>query len=94
MVEKRKAYRLLVGNPERKRPLRITRRRWVDVIRMDLGKTRWGGVHWIGLAQDRDNWRALVKPEMNLLVPQNSGKLSSGLTTDGLSRSAQHHRVS
>jgi hypothetical protein len=36
---------------------------------MDLGETGWGGVDWIGLAQDRDRWRALVNVVMNLRVP-------------------------
>jgi hypothetical protein len=54
----------------------------------------WGGVDWIGLAQDRDKWKALVNPVMNLRVPQNAGKLSSGYTIGGLSSSAQFHRVS
>jgi hypothetical protein len=45
---------LLVRKPERKRPLGIRRRRWVDNIKMDLGEIGWGGMNWIGLAQDRD----------------------------------------
>jgi hypothetical protein len=36
---------------------------------MDLGKIGWGGVEWIGVAQDRDNWRTLVNSVMNLRVP-------------------------
>jgi hypothetical protein len=36
---------------------------------MDLGEIRWGGVGWIGLAQDRDEWRAFVDMIMNLWVP-------------------------
>jgi hypothetical protein len=63
--EKRNAYRLLVG----KRPLGGPRRRWVDNIRMDLVEVGWGGVDWIGLAQDRDRWRALVNLVLNLQVP-------------------------
>jgi hypothetical protein len=55
MGEKRNAYRLLVGNLEG-RP----RRRWVDNVRMHLVEVEWGDVDWIGLAQDRDRWRALV----------------------------------
>jgi hypothetical protein len=47
-MEKRNAYRLLVGNPEGKRPLGRPRRRWVDNIRMDLGEVGWGDVDWIG----------------------------------------------
>jgi hypothetical protein len=41
----------------------------VDNIKMDLLETGWGGVDWIGLAQDRDKWRALVNAFMNLRVP-------------------------
>jgi hypothetical protein len=69
MGEKRNAYRLLVGKPEGKRPLGSPRRRWVDNIKMDLLETGWGGVDWIGLAQDRDKWRAHVNAIMNLRVP-------------------------
>jgi hypothetical protein len=69
MEEKRNAYRLLVGKPERKRPLGRPRRRWVDNIRMDLGEVGWGDVYWIGLAQDRNRWRALVNSVLNLRVP-------------------------
>jgi hypothetical protein len=69
MVEKRNAYRLLVGKPEGKRPLRRPRRRWVDNIRMDLGEVGWSDVDWIGLAQDRNRWRAFVNSVLNLQVP-------------------------
>jgi hypothetical protein len=60
MGEKRNAYRLLVGMPEGKRPLGRTRCRWVDNIRMNLGEVGWGDVDWIGLAKDRNRWRAVV----------------------------------
>jgi hypothetical protein len=66
MEEKRNAYRLLVGKPEGKRPLERLRRKWVYNIKIDLLKTGWGGVDWIGLAKDRDKWRALVNAVMNL----------------------------
>jgi hypothetical protein len=69
MGEKRNACRILVGKPEGKRPLGRPRRRWVDNIKMDLLEIDWGGVYWIGLAQDRDKWRALVNAVMNLRVP-------------------------
>jgi hypothetical protein len=69
MGEKRNVYRLLVGTPEGKRPLGRPRRRWVDNTRMDLGEVGWGDVDWIGLAKDRNRWRALVNSVMNLLVP-------------------------
>jgi hypothetical protein len=66
---KRNAYRILVGNPEGKRPLGRPKRRWVDNIKMDLREIRWDGEDWIDLAQDRDQRRALVKEVMNLRVP-------------------------
>jgi hypothetical protein len=65
----RNAYRLLIGKSEDMRPLRRPRRRWVDNIKMDLLEIGWGGVDWIGLAQDRDKWEALVNVVMNLRVP-------------------------
>jgi hypothetical protein len=67
--EKRNAYRLLVGKPEGKRPLLRARRRCVDNSRMDLGEVEWGDVDWIGLAQDRNRWRALVNSVLSLRVP-------------------------
>jgi hypothetical protein len=69
MREKRNAYRLLVGKPEGKRPLRRPRCRWVANIRMYLGEVGWSGVDWIGLAQDMNRWRALVNSVLNLRVP-------------------------
>jgi hypothetical protein len=68
MGEKSNAYRLLVGKPEGRRPLGSPRRRWVDDIRMDLVEVGWSDVGWIGLAQDRDRWRALVNSVLNLWV--------------------------
>jgi hypothetical protein len=69
MGEKRNAYRILVGNLEGKRPLGRPRRRWVENIKMDLIEIGWNDMDWIDLAQDRDQWRALVKALMKLLVP-------------------------
>jgi hypothetical protein len=63
------AYRILVGYLEVNRPLGRPRRRWVDNIKMDLRDIGWDGVDWIDLAQDRDQWRALVNTVMNLRVP-------------------------
>jgi hypothetical protein len=74
MGEERKVYRILVGKPERRRPLGRPRHRWEDVIRMDLMELGWGSVDWIQFAQDRDRWRALVNTVMNLrvLAPRSS----------------------
>jgi hypothetical protein len=94
MGEKRNDYRLLVGKPEGKRPLGRSRRRWVDNIMMYLGEVELGDVDWIGLAKDRNRWRALVNSVLNLRVPWNAGKLSGGLTSSGLSSGAQLHIVS
>jgi hypothetical protein len=59
----------LVGKAEGKRLLGRPRLRWVDDIRMDLGKEGWGDVDWIGLAKDRNRWRAVVNSVLNLRVP-------------------------
>jgi hypothetical protein len=64
--EKRNDCRLLVGKPEQRRPLGRPRRRWVDNIQMDIGEMGYGCVDWIGLARDRDRWRALVSSVMSL----------------------------
>jgi hypothetical protein len=66
MGEKRNAYRMLVGNPEGKRPLRRPRRKWVDSIKMDL---RYDWMDLIDLAQDRDQWTALMNTIMDFPVP-------------------------
>jgi hypothetical protein len=71
--EKRNAFRLLVGKPEEKRPLGRPRRRWMDNIRMDLVEVGRGDVDWIGLAQDRNMWRALVNLVLNLRFPKMLG---------------------
>jgi hypothetical protein len=69
MAEKRNVYRLLVGKPEEKKPLGRPRCRWIDNIKMDLLEIGGNVVDWIGLAQDRYRWRALVISVMNLRVP-------------------------
>jgi hypothetical protein len=69
LEEKRNAYRILVGKPEGKRPLGRPRHRWEDDIRIDLREIGWGGIDWIDLAQDRDQWRAFVNTAMNRRVP-------------------------
>jgi hypothetical protein len=67
--EKINAYRLLVGKPGGRRPLRRPRPRWVDKIGMGPVEVGWGDVDSIGLAQDKDRWRALVNSVLNLRVP-------------------------
>jgi hypothetical protein len=69
MGEKRNVYRLLVGKPEGKRPLGRPRHRWIDNIKMHLLEIGVIVVNWIGLAQDRYRWRALVNSVMKLWVP-------------------------
>jgi hypothetical protein len=59
----------LLERPEGKRPLGRSRLRWVDNIKMDLRGIGWGGMDWIDLAQDKDQWRALMNTVMNLRVP-------------------------
>jgi hypothetical protein len=69
MGKKRNAYGILVGKPEGKRPLGRPKRRWVNNIKIDLRKIGWVGMDWIDLAQDRDQWRALVNTVINHRVP-------------------------
>jgi hypothetical protein len=64
MGVKGNAYRMLVGKPEGKRPLGRQRRRWVDNVKVVLR----GGMDWIDLTQDRDQWRALVNTVMNVRI--------------------------
>jgi hypothetical protein len=66
---KRNACRILVGKPEEKRPLGRPRLRLVVNIKMDLREIGWDGMDWIDLAQDRDQWGALVNTVMNFRVP-------------------------
>jgi hypothetical protein len=66
-------YKILVGNPEGKRPLGRPRHRWEDSIKMDLREIGFGGLDWIYLVQNMDRWRALVNTAMNLLVPLKVG---------------------
>jgi hypothetical protein len=69
MGPKRNAYRILVGKPERKRPLSRPRHRWVENIIICLREIGWDGSDWMDLAQDRDRWRAFMSTVMNLRVP-------------------------
>jgi hypothetical protein len=66
--EGREAYRILIGKPERRKPLGRPRRRWEDNIKMDVREAGCGGINWIDLAQDRGRWRAVVNAVMNFRV--------------------------
>jgi hypothetical protein len=69
MGEDRGVHRVLVGRPEKKRPLRRSRRRWEDYINLDLQEVGGGRGDWMELAQDRDRWRALVGMVRDFRVP-------------------------
>jgi len=70
MGDRRGIYRVFVGKPEGKKPLRRPRLRWEENnIKMGLQEVGCGGLDWIKLAQDRGRWRAFVNAVMNLRVP-------------------------
>jgi hypothetical protein len=64
MGEMRNAYNILAGRSEGKKPIRRSKHRWEDNIRMYLREMGWEGVDWMHLAQDREHWRALVNTVM------------------------------
>jgi hypothetical protein len=66
MRNRRDAYRVLVGRPEGQSPLERPRCRWKEAIKMNLQEVGWGGADWIGLAEDRDRWQALVSVVINI----------------------------
>jgi hypothetical protein len=84
----------LPGQLEGKRPIRRPKCRSVVNIKMDLRQIWWGCMDCIDLAQDRDQWRVLLKMIMNLRVPYNVGKFLSSCTIGGFSRRAQLHEYS
>jgi hypothetical protein len=59
---------ILVRTPEGKKPLGRSNR-WVDNIKMDFREMGWGGMDWIDLAQNREQWRAHMTTVMNLRAP-------------------------
>jgi hypothetical protein len=93
-LTKRKAYRILAGTPEGKRPLGRRRWMWVNNIKMDLRVIGWDDTDCVYLVQDGDQWRALVKMVMNLRAPENAEKFLSSCTISGFSRRDQLHEVS
>jgi hypothetical protein len=72
MREMRNAYKILVGRPE-KRPHIRPRHSWEHNVRMDLREIGWEGLEWMHLAQDRDQWQAVVNTVMKLQVPKKAG---------------------
>jgi hypothetical protein len=89
--EKRNAYRIFVGKSEGKKSLERPRHRWVDNIKMDPREIEWDGTDWI--AQDRNQWRALVNTVMNFRIPQNTGNFLSSFVISGFPRRARFHEV-
>jgi hypothetical protein len=94
MGEERGMYRILVRKPEGKRPMGRPRRRWEDNIRIDHQEVGCGGMDWIGLAQYRDRWQALVNAVMNLRVQQNAGNFLTNCKPVSFSRRTLLHGVS
>jgi hypothetical protein len=87
-------YRVLVGKHEGKRPLGRHRSSWEDNIKMHRQDVGCGCRDWIGLARDRDRWRAPVKAVMNLRVTQNAGNFLTRCKTVSFPRRTLLHGVS
>jgi hypothetical protein len=65
----RRAYKVLEGKPEGRRPPGRPRHKWKDHTKMHLTEVGWGSMDWIDVDQHRDRWQALVNVVMNLRVP-------------------------
>ena len=76
MWESRVAYWVLVGKPEGRRTLERSKRRWENNIQMDLEEVVWGGMDWNHVAQNRDEWRAVVNAVLSIRIPSNAGNFS------------------
>jgi hypothetical protein len=94
MRETKNACRILVANPEGKRPLARPRHRWVNNIKMNHREVRWRGMDLNDLDQCRDEWRELLNTLMDFRIPENIGKFLSIYTAGGFSRRAQLHELS
>jgi hypothetical protein len=79
------------GKARRKETSRKTRRKWVDNIKIDLRDIACGGMDWIDLAQDMDQWRAHENVAINLRFPQTVGSFVECLHNRSFSRRAQLH---
>jgi len=94
MGERRGVCVVLVGKPERKRPLGRPKHRWEDNIKMVLQELGCGGMDWIELAQDRYRWWILVNAVMNLQVPYNVENFVTNIKAVSFSRMTVLHWVS
>jgi hypothetical protein len=94
MEEGRGVYRILVGRPERKRPLGRRRCRWEDNIKMDLREIRIDGANWIRLAQDRVQLRGFVNTNEPSGSIKEEGYCLTGSVTISFSKNIIHHGVS
>jgi hypothetical protein len=69
MEERKGTYKVLVGKPERRRPLGRLMRKWQNTIKINLRKVRWGDMDWTDLAQNRNGWQAFVNAVINIRFP-------------------------
>jgi hypothetical protein len=83
-----------MGKPEVKSPLGRPTRWWEDNIEMDFREIGWGGMDWIDLIENRNQWRDFVNTVTNLQVQQNIEKSLSSRATGGFSVRAQLRGVS